>query len=99
MLQTVGVKALPKKLLAQQLLMFGRAARSPQESSMFKSTLGDVHLRPVADLFVRKRGKPQLEWTQEVRKTVLHMTGSNGRMRELVQDSLVWRHAVYDFVS
>ena len=98
-LELVGGKPLSKSVLANQLTTFGRAARAPPSSDMFQAAFGDNLLRSPAAQFVRKIGRPQLEWTTEVRKVALQIAGSIDRLREMVEDSAAWRHAVHEFVT
>ena len=96
MLADVGCMPLSTTLLSQQLVMFGKAART---RDMFQAAFADRLLRPAADQYVRKRGRPRLEWTAEVRKAALQIAGSIDRLCELVQDSDAWKHAVHNFLS
>ena len=97
-LSEVGAKPLSSILLAQQLIMFGRAARAPPGDLLFQATFADRFLRPAPDQFIRRQGRPQLEWTSEVRKHALRIAGSIDRMCELVGDSDAWRHAVHNYL-
>ena len=78
---------------------FDRYIRAPPNSNIFRATFADTFLRPAADGYVRKVGRPQLEWTAEVRKKALQMTGSIDRMCELVRDGPAWRQAVNHFLT
>ena len=99
MLQTVAVKPLPQNLLAQQLLLFGWAARAAEGDIMFKTALADRFLRPAADKYIREVGRPQLEWTAEVCRKALPMTGSTDSMCELVHDIAAWRQVASNLLK
>jgi hypothetical protein len=80
----------------QQLLLFGKVARSPDHSLLRSSTFCPGSLRPATDRYVRRRGRPRLEWASEVQKIARQLTSSADCLEELVTDTKTWRSIVND---
>ena len=54
-------------LLHRQLLLFGKAFRSPLDSPMHSNSFIPGTLQPVTNAYVRRVGRPRHEWITEVR--------------------------------
>ena len=64
----VGLKPTSQQLLREQLLLFGEAARADAESVVRESVCWGNFNTLRINSFVRKRGRPHLEWASEVFK-------------------------------
>ena len=78
-------------LLRQQLLLFGKAARATAESPLRYLTFVGDSLRPLADYFIRRPGRPRNEWTRMVLNEALRLTGSMDTLVGLVGDQHIWQ--------
>ena len=67
-LENTDQRALTEMLERQQVIIFQRVAAAPSGSLLRDSTFCRESLRPYTDYFVRKIGRPRLEWVAEVRK-------------------------------
>ena len=93
-LATVGEAPLSTMLAKRQLLLYGRIDREPDNSILRKVTFVRGTLQPIADSFVRKIGRPRAEWTREVGKMALNITGSLPALTESVKDVGTWKSLV-----
>ena len=97
-LQRTGQKILTSELERQQLLLYGRVARMHDETLMRRETFCPGSLRPATDRFVRKVGRPRLDWTTEVGKLAAQAAGSNN-LEISVANEDQWKEIVGNFVS
>ena len=90
-----------QQLLLQQLLLLGKVARAPPiEDIMQQLTFCPGTLRPVADVFVRRLGRPKLEWTKQVLAEASKMTQRlrpASSMHAIVACGPEWRAMVYEY--
>ena len=86
------------RVLEQQLLLFGKVSRLPDGNPMRDATFCPGSLRSSCDRYVRRVGRPRLEWASELYKHAIAATGSEPRMRELMSDAKTWRHYVCAYV-
>jgi len=75
-LQKASQKPLSEQMTLQQLLLFGKAARAPPGSIFRDCAFCPGSLRSAADRFVRRVGRPRLEWITHVQNTLLKVTAS-----------------------
>ena len=85
-------------LLHRQLLLFGKAFRSPLDSPMHSNSFIPGTLQPVTNAYVRRVGRPRREWITEVRNKAFQFVGDHREIARLVRNPFVWRHAVCQFL-
>lgn len=87
---------LRRQLLKQQLLLYGRVARSPNDDALRQLTFIPDSVRPATGRYVRRVGCPRSEWAtmldKEARK--MHVDPS-----VIINDRMVWRRAVSAYCS
>ena len=69
-------KPITQNLAKQQLLMYGKVARAPAGGLLRDSAFCPGTLHPVTDKYIRKRGRPCIEWVAEVTKLAVRMVGA-----------------------
>ena len=97
-LQTTGERPLTCALQRHQLLLFGRVARKPDGHPMRDVTFCPGTLHPATDRYVRKIGRPRLDWAGGVLKLALEAAGSLALLEQAVQDDFAWRSIVEAYV-
>ena len=90
-LESTGQKPLTNVLAKQQLILFGRVARAPEGSVLRDSTFRPRTLLPATDMFVRKRGRPRLEWPVELYKLASRVAAFGEH--QCVEDGIVCEDA------
>ena len=85
-------------LLHCQLLLFGKAFRSPLDSPMHSNSFIPGTLQPVTNAYVRRVGRPRRERITEVRNKAFQFVGDHREIARLVHNPFVWRHAVCQFL-
>ena len=85
-----------QQLLMQQLLLFGRIARSPDSDMLRDLTFISGTLQPATGK-LRKVGRPRLEWASCVAKVAHTVVGANGNLNAAVQDAAGWRQQVHHY--
>ena len=93
-LEATGQGLFSSALHMQQLLLFGKAARSPEGSIMREAAFCPGSLRPTTDRHVRKVGRPRLEWTSEVHKLALLAAGGAATLEACIMSPARWRRIV-----
>ena len=83
----------------QQLLLYGRVARQADGTLMRDATFCPGGLRPATDRFVRKVGRPRLEWAVEVGKLALQASGSLENLMAQIAHEDTWKDVVGTFCS
>jgi hypothetical protein len=96
-LQTVGEKPLSRQLERQQLQLFGRVARQDDEGLMRQATFCPGSLQPATERYVRKQGRPRLEWTSAVYKLALQAAGGMQQLQDHIGNERSWRNVVDTF--
>ena len=89
-----GHKAFTIQLRRRQLLLFGRVARAPEEDLRRKLTFCSNSLRPATYKYVRRVGRPRLEWAQKLLEVAIATWGPEHKIKQLVMDENVWSHEV-----
>ena len=90
---------LTRSLEKQQFLLYGKAARQKEGNTMRDCAFCPGFLRPATDRFVRKVGRPRLDWTTEMYKLASQAAGIGNRLEDVVLDASVWESCVQDFHS
>ena len=96
-LQKAGHREFTQQLLKQQLLLFGRIARSPDSDMLRELTFISGTLQPATERFVRKVGRPRFEWASCLAKVARTIVGANGNLCAAVQDAAGWRQHVHHY--
>jgi hypothetical protein len=93
-----GVRPLSEQLLLQQLCLFGKAARASEGSPMRVDTFRAGGIKPVIGHFIRKRGRPRQDWTNELLKVARNVARASGTTLEgLIENEVNWKTAVHRF--
>jgi len=98
-LKTTGQPLLSDVLLKRQLLLYGRVARLSDESVMRSVTFCPGSLRPAADMYKRKIGRPRLEWVTQLNKIALRAAGTHRNLDTNIADAGSWRNMVETFLQ
>ena len=80
---------LSKSLIKQQLTLFGKVARLPNESLLREVTFCPGTLYPVIETYVRKLGRPRLEWASQVHREATRIAG--GALDSLIMEPEAWK--------
>ena len=95
-LEKAGQQPLTSALAKQQLLLFGKAARAPASSTLRSSVFCPGSLRPATDRYVRRRGRPCLEWAVQVHKLAAQAVGSAADVATVVaQPEEIWQRLIF----
>ena len=89
-LEATGQRPLTRQLHRQQLLLYGRVARLPDEHPMRMATFCPGGLRPAVDRYVRRVGRPRQAWASAVGKLALRTTGGLRQLNETILDIPAW---------
>ena len=76
-LSHAGTRPLSEQLLLRQLLLMGKVARSPDGSTMRINTFRDGTVQPQIGRFIRRRGRPRQDWTNDLLKVGSTLVGKN----------------------
>jgi len=99
LLETTKQLPLTRSLEKQQLLLYGKVARQKEGSLMRECAFCPGSLRPATDRYVRKVGRPRLDWTTEMYKMATQAAGAGRRLEDVVQDAGAWKSCVQAFYS
>jgi hypothetical protein len=92
-LQTSSQLQLSKQLLKQQLILYGKVARSPDADPLRMLTFVPGTLLPLTGQYVRRVGRPRNEWVSMLHKEYCKMGAGRSIFIELD-----WREAVYQYI-
>ena len=90
-LQMCGESQLSKKIFFQQLLLYGKAGRAREGTVLRDCAFCHGSLRLSCVRFVRRVGRPRLEWVTQVQNMALQLTGSWKQLEEVLQNAQEWR--------
>ena len=93
-LRLSGQKLFTTQLLRQQLLLYGRIARSADTDFLRQLTFCPGSLRPATDRYVRRRGRPRNEWASMLQKEALKLIPSFSRLESNIKNEIAWLHTV-----
>ena len=93
-----GNSPLAKKVLGQQLWLCGKAARAHVGSVLRVCAFCSGSLRPASDRYVRRIGRPRLEWVTQVQTAALHLTGGWATLEEAITEPEKWKKMVGKFM-
>ena len=91
-LERAGKQPIAKKLLKQQLLLYGTVARAAENDELRKRTFIQGTTMPATQQYVRKVGRPRNEWAGQLRSKELQITAD-------IHDAANWRAAVIQYCS
>ena len=86
-----GQVPLGKQLQRQQLLLYGKVARSPATDPLRQVAFCPGTLRPATSRYVRRTGRPRNEWATMLERESYKMSPQAGQMIHNVAD---WKDAV-----
>ena len=92
--QRTGQAPLSNCLLRHQLLMFGKVARAHTGDPLRDSVFTPGTWQHLTDRYVRKCGRPRLEWSKYLHPHVVRAAGEGRRWEHLIQDEHIWREHV-----
>ena len=98
-LETTAQTPFSNVLMKQQLLLFGNAAREPEGRILRDSTFVPGSFRPAADRYVRRVGRPRLEWASQLYPHAIAVAGSSDRLAAAVRQPAEWRRNVAAYVG
>ena len=96
-LEITGQQLASRLLKKQMLLLYGRVARQCDGDAMRSVTFCCGTLRPAVDEFVRKVGRPRLNWTTQVGDLGLQAAGGPEALQAAIADERAWRCVVESF--
>ena len=80
-----NVQPLSEQILFRQLVLLGKIARAPPDSLLRRCVFIDDSLLPQVGRFVRRVGRPRLDWTTEVMKAGAIKFGGTTIFEELLK--------------
>ena len=95
-LKKAGQVELRRQLLKQQLLLYGRLARSPNEDVLRQLTFIPDSTSPAMGRYVRRVGRPRNEWAVMLDKEARKMHSDPSA---ILNDTSLWRRAVVAYCS
>ena len=98
-LEASGQKPLTRSLEKQQLLLYGRVARQSDGTLMRDATFCPGSFRPATERFVRKVGRPRMDWASEVGKLAVQAAGGLQQLKDRIEQESVWRTVVETFYN
>ena len=79
-----------RRLCKQQLLLYGKVARAPEDDPLRQLTFCPDSLQPATSRYVRKRGRPRNEWANKMQLGATRIA-ENERLEALVSNELAWK--------
>ena len=96
-LARLSAQTFSKQLLEQQLILFGKIYRRSNadisRQMVFEASTDSLRIAG----FVRARGRPRLNWSQEVHKRAVLLNGGSTGIGPLMVDEVSWKKAVREF--
>ena len=93
-LRESGQEPASSQLLRRQLLLLGRAARAPDANPLKSASFIPGTLEPATNRYVRRVGRPRLEWVPQVLREAYRIAGGVQQFSEQVQAPESWKHIV-----
>ena len=95
-LQECGQKPIDRQLLKQQMVLYGRVARSPPSDPLRLLTFVPGGLETAASRYIRRVGRQRNEWATMVQKECFKMSAS---FAASVDDEQEWKRRVCNYTS
>ena len=90
-LERAKAEAASDQLLKRQLLLLGRVARAPEDSPMRVASFIPQTLEPATNRYVRRVGRPRVEWVPLVLREAMRLTGGISEFKQQVQNARAWK--------
>ena len=87
------------QLLKQQLILYGKIARSGPDDALRKVTFCPGSLRPIAEKYLRKVGRPRSEWASKLYPEAVRVAGSAAQLDTLLSSAENWRAKVGEVLA
>ena len=87
-----------KQLLKQQLLLYGKIARSADNDPLRAVTFCRGSLRPATSQYMRKVGRPRNEWAVKLYEKALAATGGIAQLDELIKSTASWKAVLHRYL-
>ena len=97
-LERAGSSLLRFKLLKQQLLLYGRIARLPEDDILRRAILIPGDVRPAHYTF-RNKGAPRHHWHDQIFERARKLAGGVNALRDCLSSSSQWRRTVDDYIK
>ena len=88
-----------RQLLKYQLDLFGKIARAPDSDVLRQLTFRAGTLEPAADQYVRRVGRPRLEWASMLKQMALECAGSTAALQKMIRQAPLWKSIVAQYCS
>ena len=95
-LKQAGQTELRRQLMKQQLLLYGRLARSPNDDVLRQLTFIPDSVRAATGRYVRRVGRPRNEWAVMLDKEARKM---HANPSAIINDQELWKRAVVAYCS
>ena len=86
-------------LLERQLILFGKALRAPEGHPLRTASFTPGTDQPATNRYVRRQGRPCLEWIPEMIGVSVRIFGSMERAAACAASAADWKQAVNDFLK
>ena len=83
------------QLLKRQLLLLGKVVRAPDHNPMKVASFIPSTLEPATNRYVRRVGRPRLEWVPHMLKEAFRITGGEREFVQKAQSPAGWKQCVY----
>ena len=80
-----------ERVLGTQLVLYGKAARAPVGILLRDCVFCPGSLRPASDRYVRRIGRPRLEWATNVQNAAMRSAGSWATLETAVMEAETWK--------
>ena len=90
-LDTAGLQPLTHQLLLQQLVLYGKCARAGPITKIRNAVFFNRYLTSTCDRYVRRTGRPSLEWATFVGNHAVAAVGSFVEVLRLISCEVLWR--------
>lgn len=87
-------KLFSQQLLCQQLLLFGRIARAPDDDCSRRLTFCPGNLRPAASHYIRRIGRPHAKLAPKLMDASLRICCKSDQVWQILQDPIAWKRHV-----
>ena len=74
--------------------MYGRIARAPDNDPLRPLTFCPGSRRPATDRFVRRVGRPKIEWAKQMEDMAVRISGNTEHLESMIGNAASWTAAV-----
>eukprot|EP00930_Biecheleria_cincta_P025694 TRINITY_DN18244_c0_g2_i1.p1 TRINITY_DN18244_c0_g2~~TRINITY_DN18244_c0_g2_i1.p1 ORF type:complete len:330 (-),score=41.55 TRINITY_DN18244_c0_g2_i1:133-1122(-) len=86
-------------LQRKQLMYLGKVMRADHDSALRTVSFSNNHLQPATSRYIRRIGRPRLEWVPTVLDKALSITASMDTLKNTAQDVDAWKKLVCERIS